>query len=171
MEGVDELVGPDLARRVGRLRLDRVVLGDRDGAGRAVDLAGRDVDEAPGAGVERGAGRVERAEHVGLEEVPRVDERVRDRDLGAEVEDDLGPGDGGGDGLDVAEVAEDDVDLRRLLRVEPVERAPLVSAVVADERPDGGALTDQPGREMPADEPAGAGDEDRAAVQFTDHVA
>jgi hypothetical protein len=156
---VHQPVGRRLAGGVGRRRLDRVRRGDRHRPGAPVDLARRGVDHAPRSAVQRGLRHVERAGHVGLEEVARVDERVRDRDLGAEVEDRLHAVRGLLNGLDVAQVAEHDVDLARELGVEPVERPAVVARVVADEGAHARALAHEPRDEVAADESACARDE------------
>jgi hypothetical protein len=58
-----------------------------------------------------GLGDVERAEHVDLEEVAGIDVRVRDRDLGAQVQYDFATLDRSRYGLHVAQFTEHDLNL------------------------------------------------------------
>ena len=165
MERVHEGVGPDLARRVGRLRLQRVVLGYRDLLGGSVDLARRRVDHAPHGGGTGRLGDVERAQDVRLEEVPRVDVRVRDRDLGPEVEHDLDAGDGGCHRLRVAQLAGSHLDVRHDVRVQPIEGPALAPRVVVDHCAHPGALADEALDEVTTDESPGSGDEHRSPLE------
>src|SRR5437762_871103 len=61
LEAQRELVGPDLGRRVRRLPLERMLLGDRNELGGSVDLGGRGLDETAHAPAAAGFQDVERA--------------------------------------------------------------------------------------------------------------
>ena len=165
VEAVHQLVGRDLARRVRGLRLERMVLGDGDGLRRSVHLARRGVHDALHPVAKRRLGDIQRPEHVDLDEVARVDVRVRDGDLRAEVQHDLGALDGGRDRLHVAQLAARRPPPRPHRRFEPVERAAVVARVVAAHGPHPGAVAHEPLDEMAADESARAGHEDRLACQ------
>ena len=78
------------------------------------------------------------------------------------MEHDVDTLDGGVHRLHVAQLAEHDLDLGHL-RVEPVERAPVVARVVAAHGPHPGAVAHEPLDEVAADEAARAGDEDGPA--------
>ena len=124
VEGEGQLVGGDLGGRVRRLGLERVRLRDRQRGRRAVDLAGRGLDEPPDAVAPGGLERVERAADVRVDERLRRDVGVRDRDQRGQVEDHL---DVLGRRLDeprVADVAELDVDAGadRRVRARPASR-------------------------------------------------
>lgn len=110
VEAFDELVGADLAGGVGRLPLEGMVFGDGDAQGGAVDFAGGGVDEAA---VELAASLedVEGADDVGFDDFVGMKVGIGDRDEGAEMEDEVGAADGLLDGIGVAQVAGDDLDL------------------------------------------------------------
>ena len=75
------------------------------------------------------------------------------------------PSDGGVHRLRVTQVAEHDLDLVGHLRVEPIERSPVVARVVAAHGPHACTLSDEVLDEMAADETACTGDEDRPACE------
>ena len=89
------MIARRLARGVGRVRTVRRGFRERGigRAERAIDLVGRDVQEArvvaprSRASVERGLQQGERAEHVGLQECFRVDDRAVDMGFGGEMHD------------------------------------------------------------------------------------
>jgi len=163
VEAVDQLVGADLRRRVGRLGLERVVFGDRHALRGAVHLAGRRVQHVLDLRVERGLGDVECAHHVGLHEVACVEVRVGDRDQGAEMEDPLDAADRSPDGLHVAQIAEDDLHLGHGCGVVPLQRAAVVARVVADEGSHARSGPHQARGQMAADEAARARDDDASS--------
>src|SRR6185369_2604648 len=65
----------------------------------------------------------------------------------------------------VADVAQADVDRGARRRIDLVEPAGRAARVVDTEGADAGALGDEPLDEMAADEPVGAGDEDRRVAK------
>ncbi len=69
------------------------------------------MDDPLDAGLAPGQQDVERADHVGLDDLGRVDVGVGDGDQGAEVQDGADPLHGGLDGGQVAQVAGDDLEL------------------------------------------------------------
>ncbi len=155
-----ELVGRHLRRRVGRLGLQRVVLGDRHGAGGAVDLARGRVHDPRRA---EGAGRfehVERAPGVGVEVGRRRQVGVRDGDEGREVVHHVDVRQQRAHRPGVAHVARHDLDLVSHLVVDGVEPAPRAERVVLDQGTHAVALAHQRLDEVGADEPVGSGDGD-----------
>ncbi len=85
-------VTPRLARRVGRVRLQRRLLGEATrGPEAAVDLVGADMDEALDPRATRGVDEHLRADHVGAHERGGVHHRPVDVTLGSEVHDGVRP--------------------------------------------------------------------------------
>ena len=83
-------LGGVLALAVGRERADRVLLGRRQRVGIPVERsAGRGVDDAPGAGLQRRLQDRDRAEHVDRRVARRLLDRVAHVDLRRQVEDEL----------------------------------------------------------------------------------
>ncbi len=121
------------------------------------------MDEARDPVPPDGLEDVERADDVRLDVGARRHVRVRDRDEGREVEDDVDARGAGKDMLRVADVAEDDLgppladgSTERFGLLEPSRRA--LRGVEA-EGADVGAVGQQPLDEMAADEAVAAGDE------------
>src|SRR5919201_3968383 len=85
--------------------------------------------------------------------------RVWNRDQGAEMQDDLATFDRAVHRFGVREVAAEDVDFLRDLRLGQLEQSVIPARVVANERPDGCAGVNERLREVAADEAAGSGDE------------
>jgi len=158
---LDALVRADLAGGVGRLPHQRVVFGDGDGLRGAVHLAGGGVDHLRPL-LQARLRDVERAEHVGLEDVGGGHVRLRDRDDRAEVEDHVAALHGRADHVGVVEVAEADVDRRADVGGELVEVAEVGAGGVADEGAHAVAARDEGLDEVAPDEARGAGDEGRA---------
>src|SRR5690349_5660901 len=130
MKALHDHVRADLAGGVWGAWGEWVALRDRPALSIAVDLARRDVEHAahiPGAGR---LSDVQGAADVRLDEVSRIDERVGDRDLGPEVEDDFDPRQRARDRLGIAQIAVDDLDPVHLAGLEPVERPARAAGVV-----------------------------------------
>ena len=80
VETLSQLVSSDLARGVGGLPLEWVVLIDRDVTRRSVDLTRGGMNYFPDAGISCRLKDVERTEDVRLNRLPGMDVGVRDRD-------------------------------------------------------------------------------------------
>src|SRR5581483_9244474 len=146
-------VAAGLRRRVRARRPERVVLLARDAFGHvAVDLVRRYLDEAD-ARLPSEAEQLVRADDVGLDELGRAQDRAVDVRLRGEVDDGAGPGRGGSDGSEVADVALDELAVATV-EVRPVAR---VRQLVEDD--DLVAGGHEALREVRADEPGTAGDE------------
>ena len=87
-------VTADLGRRVGRLRLERMLLGYRHEARRAVRLTRGGMHEARDFGAPARVGDIERSLHVGLDVALGRDVAVRNSNERREVEDNVAPVDG-----------------------------------------------------------------------------
>ena len=99
-----------LRRGVGRLRLQRMRLADRQRRGRAVDLARRGVHDRARPVPARRLEHVERAADVGVDERLGRAIRIRDGDQRREMEDDVDIAARVRDEARVADVAEADVE-------------------------------------------------------------
>ena len=159
VEGLGELVGADLARRVRRLRIERMALVDRRVLGGPVDLARGHLDHPRHLRLERRGEHVQRALEVRHRDLARRDEGVRHGDRRGEVVDRVDPAHEPSDRVAVAQVAELDVDLLAHVARERDEVAFVASRGVATERDDLHAALAELLAEVAADEAAGARDE------------
>ncbi len=127
VETLGDLVGPDLARRVGGLPLERVVLVDGDVAGGPVDLARRCVDDLLDAGIPGRLKDVERTDDVRLHRLPGTGVGVGDGDERTQVEDDVDAPDGAPDGVGIPQIAHEDTHPVQSLRWEQPQETGVVS--------------------------------------------
>ena len=159
LEGERELIGADLARRVRRLRVQRVLLVDRNRLRGSVDLARGGVDDAGWLLAACGFEDVQRAFDVGGHELPGMPVGVGNRDQRAQMEDDLAPGHRAGHGFRIGEVAPEDLDFLCDIRLRALEPSVVATGVVADECAHARAGPGESLGQMAADEAAGPGDE------------
>ncbi len=108
-----------------------MVLAHRREACAAVDLAGRREDDLLELVLSRGDQDVERPDRVHVDDLARVDVRIRDADERREVEDDFGLLDEAANRVEFRDVAV--LDAKFAIEAPKFEQAPLVARVVAHE--------------------------------------
>jgi hypothetical protein len=157
MIALGQFVSGDLGGGIGRLADQGVGLGHGNGLGRAIDLAGRGVDQTTDAQFPHGLKNVQRAHHVCPDVALRRQIRIGNGDQGAEVEDDLPVLHGVIDAVAVGQVAAPHVEVGPHRR--PVQPACVPIRGVAHQYPDVRAKFDQTFGQAAADEAAGAGNQ------------
>src|SRR4051812_21685319 len=108
-------------------------------------------------------GDIQRAEDVRLEIVTRIAVGIRNRDEGGQVKDEVAALDRLRYRLDVANIAEDDVDFGERCLRDKIQQPLVAARVVADESSDFRSLQEKRFDKMAADEAAGTCDESLAA--------
>ena len=160
MERHGNLVCADLARRIGRLALQRMIFGDRHEARRAINLARRRLHHLADAKVARRLDNAQRALDVGVDVSVRGVVRIRYGDQGREVQYRVAVLHGGAHAIGVAHIAREHLELALYVCCAAVEPTPGVEGVVHDKGADFVALPNKGFCQVRADEAVGAGDED-----------
>ncbi len=158
-EGMGQLVGRDLACRIGGLTDQRMAFVNRHILRSTVDLTRRRLDEAPHV---RCSGRLEQVHgapdigvHIGLRRVVGIG----DRDQRGQVKDGIDPLHHPAHLAGIADVAGNDANLPADLFRKAVKPAGSAEAVVEHQRRDRHAQRHQPLDEMRTDEAVSAGDQ------------
>ena len=134
VEAQRQLIGADLAGRVGGLRVGGMGLVDRHVPRRPVRLAGRRDQHALDAGVARRLEDVVRPLDVRPDVAQRRDVGVWDADQRRQMEDGVAAAHGAGDRVEIAHVAGDDLHLRADEGVVGMEVGPIVDHLLEEAR-------------------------------------
>jgi len=164
-EGLDHLVGTGLARGIGRLPMQGMKFADRPLEGRAVNFAGRGVDQAPhGAGARRFE-QIERAVHIDVDIGLRRHIGIGNADQGGEMKDHITAFGKAAHLHPIAHIAELDAHISAQFIADFIEPAGSAERIIKRQSRHLGAAPHQRFRQVRANEPIGAGDEHALAVK------